>query len=120
MWEKTRKTPKTVAISKFSPLYLVESGGPDGELGASMRYLSQRYTMPYREVIGILTDVGTSGKRMFHFEKQADKPYNSGLFMFTLRSNERLLKYQQDKEKTVINEEGAERIIKVYVSIPEF
>lgn len=34
-------------------------GGPDGELGASMRYLSQRYATPYREVAGLLTDIGT-------------------------------------------------------------
>lgn len=38
---------------------MLPSGGPDGELGASMRYLSQRYTMPYKEAIGILNDVGT-------------------------------------------------------------
>ena len=41
-------------------------GGPDGELAASMRYLSQRYTMPYREVTGILTDVGT--EELAHLE----------------------------------------------------
>ena len=35
------------------------SGGPDGEIGASLRYLSQRYSMPYRKVAGVLTDVGT-------------------------------------------------------------
>lgn len=35
------------------------SGGPDGELGASLRYLSQRYAMPYAELKGLLTDVGT-------------------------------------------------------------
>ena len=34
-------------------------GGPDGELGASLRYLSQRYTMPYPELKAILTDIGT-------------------------------------------------------------
>jgi len=34
-------------------------GGPDGELGASLRYLSQRYTMPYPELKGLLTDIGT-------------------------------------------------------------
>ena len=34
-------------------------GGPDGELGASMRYISQRYTMPDRAVAGLLTDIGT-------------------------------------------------------------
>lgn len=38
---------------------LMKYGGPDGELGASMRYLSQRYTIPYREVAGLLTDIGT-------------------------------------------------------------
>lgn len=35
------------------------SGGPDGELGASLRYLSQRYSMPYPELKGLLTDIGT-------------------------------------------------------------
>ena len=34
-------------------------GGPDGELGASLRYLSQRYAMPYSELKGLLTDIGT-------------------------------------------------------------
>ena len=37
----------------------MQFGGPDGELGASLRYLSQRYTAPYKEVKGILTDIGT-------------------------------------------------------------
>lgn len=37
----------------------MEFGGPDGELGASMRYLNQRYTMPLRELQGVLTDIGT-------------------------------------------------------------
>ena len=41
-------------------------GGPDGELAASMRYLSQRYTMPYNEVTGILTDIGREAPEMFH------------------------------------------------------
>ena len=35
------------------------SGGPDGELGASLRYLSQRYSMPFPELKGLLTDIGT-------------------------------------------------------------
>ena len=41
-------------------------GGPDGELAASMRYLHQRYGMPYNEVVGILTDVGT--EELAHLE----------------------------------------------------
>ena len=42
------------------------SGGPNGELGASMRYLSQRYTMPYKECAALLTDIGT--EELGHFE----------------------------------------------------
>ena len=38
-------------------------GGPDGETGAAMRYLSQRFAMPYRPVMGILTDIGTEASK---------------------------------------------------------
>lgn len=38
---------------------LLQFGGPHGELGASLRYLSQRFAMPYKEVKAILTDIGT-------------------------------------------------------------
>lgn len=44
----------------------MQSGGPDGELAASMRYLSQRFAMPYREVCGVLTDIGT--EELAHME----------------------------------------------------
>ena len=44
------------ALAKF---IISQYGGPDGELGASLRYLSQRYSMPYPELKGILTDIGT-------------------------------------------------------------
>ena len=43
----------------LAKLIISQYGGPDGELGASMRYLNQRYTMPDGRVIGILTDVGS-------------------------------------------------------------
>lgn len=43
------------ALAKF---IISQYGGPDGELGASMRYLSQRYAMPFDEVKAILTDIG--------------------------------------------------------------
>ena len=45
---------------------LLQYGGPDGELAASMRYLSQRYTMPCREAAGLLTDIGT--EELAHLE----------------------------------------------------
>ena len=44
---------------KLAALIISQYGGPDGELGASLRYLSQRYAMPYPELKGILTDIGT-------------------------------------------------------------
>ena len=44
------------ALAKF---IISQYGGPDGELGASLRYLSQRYSMPYPEIKGLLTDIGT-------------------------------------------------------------
>ena len=47
----------------------LEFGGPDGELGASMRYLSQRYSMPYPELKGLLTDIGT--EELGHLEMVA-------------------------------------------------
>ncbi len=44
---------------KLAAVIISQYGGPDGELGASLRYLSQRYSMPYAELKGLLTDVGT-------------------------------------------------------------
>lgn len=43
----------------LAKIVISQYGGPDGELGASLRYLSQRFTMPYPELQGILTDIGT-------------------------------------------------------------
>ena len=63
MWIYEKKLEYPINIKKPNPalanLIVSQIGGPDGELGASMRYLNQRYSMPYREVSGILTDIGT-------------------------------------------------------------
>ena len=45
---------------KLAAVIISQYGGPDGELGASLRYLSQRYSMPYPELKGLLTDIGIS------------------------------------------------------------
>ena len=70
MWNYEKKLQYPIKISKPNPKYakiiITQYGGPDGELGASMRYLSQRYTMPYREVVGILNDIGT--EELAHLE----------------------------------------------------
>ena len=59
MWNYEKRLQYPVKITQTNPrlaqVIISQFGGPDGELGASMRYLSQRYTMPYKEVTGILT-----------------------------------------------------------------
>lgn len=44
---------------KLAKIIITQYGGPDGELGASLRYLSQRFSMPHAELKGLLTDIGT-------------------------------------------------------------
>ena len=56
------------ALAKF---ICSQYGGPDGELGASLRYLSQRYAMPYPELSALLTDIGREASEMFHSEATA-------------------------------------------------
>lgn len=68
VYEKKLQYPVKIAnpnpaLAKF---IISQYGGPDGELGASMRYLSQRYSMPYPELKGLLTDIGT--EELGHFE----------------------------------------------------
>ena len=67
MWAYEKKLQYPVKIKNPNPLYakiiVSQLGSADGELGAAMRYLNQRYTMPYGDIIGILTDVGTETKR---------------------------------------------------------
>ena len=63
MWgyEKRLQFPVNIKNpdARAAKVILSQYGGPDGELGASLRYLSQRYTMPYKEVAGLFTDIGT-------------------------------------------------------------
>lgn len=70
MWNYEKKLQYPVKITSTNPkmaqIIISQLGGPDGELAASMRYLSQRYTIPYREVAGLLTDIGT--EELAHLE----------------------------------------------------
>lgn len=63
MWLYEKRLQYPVKITKTCPktaqLIISQYGGPDGELSASMRYLSQRYSMPVKSVGGLLTDIGT-------------------------------------------------------------
>ena len=70
MWIYEKKLQFPVNITKRDPamakVIISQLGGPDGELGASNRYLHQRYAMPYDEVKALLTDIGT--EEMAHAE----------------------------------------------------
>jgi spore coat protein JC len=70
MWSYEKRLQYPVRIKNSNPklaqIIIAQYGGPDGELGASLRYLSQRYSMPYPELKAILTDIGT--EELAHFE----------------------------------------------------
>lgn len=70
MWQYEKKLQYPVNIKNPNPalakVIISQLGGPDGELAASLRYLSQRYTAPCREVQAILTDIGT--EELAHME----------------------------------------------------
>ena len=61
VYEKKLQYPVKIKTPNpsLAKLIISQYGGPDGELGASMRYLSQRFSMPYAELKGLLTDIGT-------------------------------------------------------------
>ncbi len=70
MWNYEKRLEYPVNITtpnaKLAQIIMSQYGGPDGEIGASMRYLSQRYTAPNRTVSAVLTDVGT--EELAHLE----------------------------------------------------
>ena len=71
VYEKKLQFPVKIAKPnpKLAKVIISQVGGPDGELGASMRYLNQRYSMPYPELKGLLTDIGT--EELGHMEMVA-------------------------------------------------
>ena len=70
MWVYEKRLQYPFAIktpdARAAKVIMSQYGGPDGEIGASLRYLSQRYTMPSRELAGLLTDIGT--EELSHME----------------------------------------------------
>lgn len=70
MWQYEKRLQFPVKITEtnanIAQVIISQFGGPDGELAASMRYISQRYTMPYNDVAALLTDIGT--EELAHME----------------------------------------------------
>ena len=73
VYEKRLEYPVKIKNTdpRLASIIISQYGGPDGELGASLRYLSQRYSMPYPELKGLLTDIGREASEMFHSEATA-------------------------------------------------
>ena len=75
MWQYEKRLQYPINIktpnATYAKIIISQLGGPDGELGASLRYLCQRYTMPYDEVVGILTDIGSEASEMEFSEASA-------------------------------------------------
>ena len=81
MFQYEKKLQYPVKIARPNPalakIIITQYGGPDGELGASLRYLSQRYSMPFDELKGLLTDIGTEASKLFRSDVFA-----SGISLF--------------------------------------
>ena len=79
MWSYDKKLQYPVKIANPNPalakVIISQLGGPHGELGAAIRYLSQRYSMPYDEVKAILTDIGT--EELAHMEMVSAMVFSS-------------------------------------------
>ena len=87
MFRYDKKLQYPVKIDRPNPklarIILTQYGGPDGELGASLRYLSQRYSMPFDELKGLLTDIGTEGA-LWHPASITSLPHNHGRGVFSI------------------------------------
>lgn len=127
MWVYEKRLEYPIKITRPNPalakLIISQYGGPDGELGASLRYLSQRYSMPYPELKAILTDIGTEEAEMFHLVKFGDKHDTVGIKVHSFSTFDKIKKY--DKSDNDKNTEKAysigfgriERTINLYTVV---
>lgn len=128
MWNYEKRLQYPINIKNCNPtlaaMIISQYGGPDGELGASMRYLSQRYSMPYREVAGLLTDIGTEAAEMFHISKSAKNLYFDGFLLHTFHTADKVLRYGENNqfeffEHPAVVQRGEKRIINIYAAVPD-
>jgi spore coat protein JC len=127
MWIYEKKLQFPVKIKnpnpKLAQIIISQLGGPDGELGASMRYLHQRYSMPYKEVVGILTDVGSEASEMFYYCNASKIPDTDSLLIYTITTKERVLRYGVNNriaffERPNLVSHDKERRINIHVALP--
>lgn len=108
MWQYQKKLQYPINIKNTNPrlaqIICEQYGGPDGELGASLRYLSQRFAAPYPEIKGILNDIGREASEMFQSIKYEDKREVFGFKIHSFSTLDRIKKYDDSD-----NEENAEK-----------
>lgn len=93
-------------------------------MGASLRYLSQRFAMPLPELKGTLTDIGTEAAEMFHISKSAENPYFDGFLLHTLCTADKVLRYGENNqfdfsEQPAVVQRGEKRTINIYAAVPD-
>ena len=124
MWIYEKKLQYPVHIKNPNPalakLIMSQYGGPHGELGASLRYLSQRYTMSYPELRAILTDIGISVSEMLQCPCSKDKQLSFGLKIHSLTEFKSAKKrcdsdnVKQSNNPDFIEDMRSKRIINLY------
>ena len=128
MWIYEKKLQFPVKIKnpnpKLAQIIISQLGGPDGELAASMRYLHQRYSMPYKEVVGILTDVGSEASEMFHCRNTTNIICSDATPIYTITTKERVLRYGENNrvaffERPNLVSHDKERRVNIYVALPD-
>lgn len=128
MWIYEKKLQFPVKIKnpnpKLAQIIISQLGGADGEMAASMRYLHQRYSMPYKEVVGILTDVGSEASEMFHYCNASKTIGADSLLIYTITTKERVLRYGVNNriaffERPNLVSQDKERRINIHVALPD-
>ena len=126
MWIYQRTLQYPVHIknpdARAASIIVSQLGGPDGELGASMRYLNQRYSMPFREITGILTYVGTGVSQMAQLPVWSDKQGAYCYLFDRLISVDRIIRYgkrnQYDiQSDPIVKPDRQARMICIYIEL---
>lgn len=126
MFVYSKKLQYPVKIANANPrlasLIISQYGGPDGELGASLRYLSQRYAMPFDELKALLTDIGTSVSVMTREKKPREEVNSKGILVDYILTNEKLLRYGKNNHFGMNDistrvARGDERHIRVFAAL---
>jgi len=102
MWVYEKKLQYPIKIKNpnaaLAKIIISQLGGPDGELAASTRYLSQRYSMPCRKIAGILTDVGTSEPKKHLFSPTCF--YRTASPAYSISEQEETIMYEINPDRT--------------------